>query len=119
MTTTQKATQFGILQLAIILLTLATAFIHLFLGISLLGLGGPPMFILNGIGYLTLLIALYLPQLRKYQNYTRWALIGFAAVTIVAWAVITGFDLTNPLAVVTKLIEIALIVCLFLDGRRQ
>ena len=114
MTTTQKATQFGILQIAIILLTVATAVIHLYLGLSF----GMTMFILNGIGYFTLLIALYLPQLRQYQTYTRWALIGFAAVTIAAWAVITGFDLTNPLAVVTKLIEIALIVCLFLDGRR-
>jgi hypothetical protein len=76
------------------------------------------MFILNGIGYLALLVALYLPQLRAYQNYTRWALIGFTAVTIVAWAVITGFDLTNPIALITKLIEIALIVCLFLEGRK-
>jgi hypothetical protein len=118
MTTTKKATQFGGLQIAIILLTVATAVIHLFLGISLLGMGGPPMFILNGIGYLVLLTALFLPQLRQYQNYTRWALIGFTAVTIVAWAVITGFDLTNPLAIATKLIEIVLIVCLFLDGRR-
>jgi hypothetical protein len=39
-------------------------------------------------------------------------------VTIVAWAAITGFDLTNPVAVITKLIEIALIVCLFLEGRK-
>jgi hypothetical protein len=114
MTTAQKTTQFGMLQIAIILLTVATAVIHLYLGISF----NMTMFILNGVGYFGLLIALFLPQLRQYQNYTRWALIGFAAVTIVAWAVITGFDLTNPIAILTKLIEIALIVCLFLDGRR-
>ena len=114
MTTAQKTTQFGVLQIAIILLTVATAVIHLYLGISF----GMTMFTLNGIGYLGLLIALYLPQLRQYQNYTRWALIGFTAVTIIAWAVITGFDLTNPIAVITKLVEIALIVCLFLEGRR-
>lgn len=75
------------------------------------------MFILNGIGYLVLVIALYLPQIRKYQNYTRWLLIGYTAITVIAWAVITGFDLTNPIAIVTKLIEIALIVCLFIEGR--
>jgi hypothetical protein len=118
MTTTQKTTQFGMLQIAIILLTLATAVIHLFLGISMLSMGGPPMFILNGIGYLVLLVALYLPQLHQYQRYTRWVLIGYAILTIIAWAVVTRFDLTNPLAIVTKLIEIVLIVCLFIDGRR-
>jgi hypothetical protein len=113
-TTARTATHFGVLQIAIILLTVATAVIHLALGIPF----GMTMFILNGIGYLGLLIAHYLPQLRSYQNYTRWALIGFTAVTIIAWAVITGFDLTNPIAVITKLIEIALIVCLFLEGRK-
>jgi len=118
MTTTQKTAQFGALQIAIILLTVATAVIHLVLGVSILRIGGPPMFILNGIGYLALLFALYLPQLRKYQNFTRWALIGYTAVTIVAWAVITGFDLTNPTAIITKLIEIALIACLFIEGRK-
>ena len=114
MTTTSKTTHFGMLQIAIILLTLATALIHLTLGIRF----GMTQFILNGIGYLGLLVALFLPQLRQYQNYIRWALMGFAAVTILAWAFITGFDLTNPLAVITKLIEIVLIVCLFLDGRK-
>jgi hypothetical protein len=102
------------IQIAIIFLTVATAVIHLVLGIP----NGLTMFILNGIGYLALLLALYLPQLRAYQNFTRWALIGFTALTIVAWAAITGFDLTNPVAVITKLIEIALIVCLFLEGRK-
>lgn len=106
--------QFGLLQIAIILLTVATAVIHLALGISF----GDTLFILNGIGFLGLLAMLYLPQLRAYQNYTRWALIAFAAVTILAWVVITGFDLTSTVGVFTKLIEIALIVCLFLEGRK-
>jgi hypothetical protein len=115
MTTTSKVSQFGALQIAIILLTLATALIHLFLGISLLGMGGPPLFILNGIGYLVLLVALYLPQLRQYQNYTRWVLIGFTAITVLAWLAIGQ---RNMLGYVDKLIEIVLIVCLFIDGRR-
>lgn len=101
-------------QIAIVLLTLATAVIHLALGIP----NNLTMFILNGIGYIALLVALYLPQLRTYQNYTRWVLIAYTAVTILAWAVITSFDLTNPIAVITKLIEVALIVCLFLEGRK-
>lgn len=109
-----KNTRFGALQIAIILLTLATAIIHLALGISF----GDTLFILNGIGFLGLLAVLYLPQLRSYQNYARWALMAFAAVTVLAWVVITGFDLSSTLGVITKLIEIALIVCLFLEGRK-
>jgi hypothetical protein len=109
-----RTTQFGTLQIAIVLLTAATAVIHLALGIP----NGLTMFILNGIGYLGLVTALYLPQLRQFQGYTRWALIGYTAITILAWAFITRFDVTNPIAVVTKLIEVALIVCLYLEGRK-
>jgi phosphate/sulfate permease len=111
MTTTQKATQFGMLQIAIILLTVATAFIHLVLGIP----NNLPMFILNGIGYLVLVVALYLPQLRQYQSYTRWALIAFTAVTVLGWVFIGE---RNMIAYLDKIIEMALIVCLFLEGRR-
>jgi multidrug transporter EmrE-like cation transporter len=111
MTTTQKATQFGMLQIAIILLTVATAFIHLVLGIP----NNLPMFILNGIGYLVLVVALYLPQLRQYQSYTRWALIAFTAVTVLGWVFIGE---RNMIAYLDKIIELALIVCLFLEGRR-
>jgi len=109
-----KNTQFGALQIAIILLTVATAIIHLALGISF----GDTLFILNGIGFLGLLAALYLPQLRAYQGYARWALMAYTVVTILAWVVITGFDLTSTLGVITKLIELALVVCLFLEGRK-
>ncbi|OGO36175.1 MAG: hypothetical protein A2W35_10415 [Chloroflexi bacterium RBG_16_57_11] len=115
MTTTKKASQFGALQIAIILLTVATAVIHLALGISLLSLGGLPMFILNGIGYLALLVALFLPQLRQYQKYTRWVLIGFTAITVLAWVAI-GQRIT--IGYIDKVIEVALIVCLVVDGRR-
>jgi hypothetical protein len=102
------------IRIAIILLTVATAAIHLLLGLRF----GDTLFILNGVGYLGLLAALYLPQLRSYQNYTRWALIAYTAVTILAWAVMTGFDLASPLGVATKLIEVILIICLFLEGRK-
>ncbi len=109
-----KNTRFGAIQIAIILLALVTAIIHLALGISF----GDTLFILNGVGFLGLLAALYLPQLRAYQGYTRWALMAYAAVTILAWVVVTGFDLSSTLGVITKLIEIALIVFLFLEGRK-
>jgi hypothetical protein len=45
---------------------LTTAIIHLYLGLSF----GDPVFVLNGLGYLALFAALYLPiaQLAQYRN---------------------------------------------------
>jgi len=100
------------LSIPIILLAVATAVIHLVLGIP----NGMIMFILNGIGYLVLVIALCLPQLKKYQKLTRWALIAFTAVTIIGWAVVGA---RNTIAYVDKLIEVALIALLFLEGRKS
>jgi hypothetical protein len=73
------------------------------------------MFILNGIGYLVLVAALYLPQLRQYQPIIRWALILYAAVTIIAWVAIGE---RNAIGITDKLIEVALIVLLFIEARR-
>lgn len=103
--------KFTPLQIAIILLVVATAAIHLALGVP----NGLPMFILNGIGYLVLVAALYLPQLRQYQTYTRWALILYTAVTIIGWVAIGA---RNMVGYADKLIEIALIACLFIEGRK-
>ena len=111
MTTMKTTTQIGVLRIAIILLTVSTADIHLALGIPF----GMTMFILNGIGYLALLVALYLPQLRAYQNYTRWALIAFTAITVLAWVAIGQ---RSTIGYVDKVIEVALIVSLFLEGRQ-
>ena len=100
--------------IVIILLTLATALIHLIvLNIGQISV----MFALNGLGYLALLVAYYAPVaiFQKYHSLLRWGFIGYTVLTIVAWAVITGFDLTNPLALVTKAIEIVLIILLATD----
>ncbi len=108
----QTKVQIGPLQIAIILLTVATAVIHLTLEFPSV------MFILNGLGYFTLLAALYLPipQLANYRRLIRWALIGYAALTIVLWA-ITGSRI--PIAYVDKVIEVVLIVLLWLEGRQS
>jgi hypothetical protein len=112
----------GALQIAIIVLTLATAFIHLFLGFSFLGSGPsllPILFLLNGIGYLGLLGLLYLPisAAAPYRNIARWALMVFAAVTIVAFLLV-GLQGAGTLAYSTKIIEVVLIVLLFMEGRQ-
>jgi hypothetical protein len=103
---------FGPMQIAIILLTLATAIIHLSLGIP----NGLVMFILNGIGYIVLVSALYLPQFKAQRNLIRWALMAFTAVTVIGWVLI---GLREPIAYIDKLIELALITLLFLEGRRS
>jgi hypothetical protein len=42
------------------------------------------MFILNDLGYITLLAALYLPipQVARHRSAVRWVLIGYTAVAI-------------------------------------
>jgi hypothetical protein len=104
---------FGPLQYAIIVLTVATALIHFVLAFDF-------MFILNGLGYLALLGALYLPiaMFDPYRTYIRWVLIGYTALTIVLWAVITGASY-SVIGYVTKAIEVALIVALWFEGQQR
>jgi hypothetical protein len=102
----------NILKIAIIILTVATALIHIVLAIP----ATLYMFYLNGIGYLVLLAAHYLPQLRQYRNLTRWALIAFAAVTILAWVFVGERSL---IGYADKAIEVILIVLLFIEGRQD
>ena len=122
---------------AVCVLSGATALIHL--GLAALtsvmlatqpdlvaGLGGATMltvmaalFYANGAGYLALPAALYLPHpaLRRYRRATRWALIGFTAVTVAAYfAMIQGhFD---ALGIADKAIEALLIALLAVEDRR-
>ena len=71
--------QFGLLEVGIGALTMATALMHFFLVFPSL------LFMLNGVGYVVLLAALYLPiaQLAPYRRQIRWALMAYTAVTIV------------------------------------
>ena len=107
-----NAQKFGPVQIGIVLLALATAVIHLALGIP----NSLPMFILNGIGYIVLVAALYLPQLKQYQGWVRWALIAFTAVTILGWVFIGA---RTPIAYLDKLVEVALIVLLLLEWKNS
>jgi len=84
---------------------------------SLLPIPLPYLFLLNGIGYLVLVGALYLPQLRQYQTTVRWLLIAFAAVTIIMYFAIAGVRF-NPVGYLTKAVEVVLIILLLIDGRR-
>jgi hypothetical protein len=93
-------------------LTLMAAVVHLSL------LFPDPVFILNGLGYLTLLAALYLPitRLVPYRRLVRWTLIGYATLTILAWVAIGERTL---LGYSTTAGEVALIALLLIEGRRM
>jgi hypothetical protein len=71
---------------AIILATLATAFLHL----SLLAQMGPDPIALNGLGYLALLGAYFLPMpfFQQRHRLVWWALMGYTVLTFVLWIIL-------------------------------
>lgn len=77
---------------AIILLVLTTAVLHLAAAVdkTLFPEGPDPLFLLNGLGYLGLLGAYFLPlPLFQQRHKLVWtALFWYTIVTIVAWVVI-------------------------------
>ena len=111
MTAEGTQARFGIVQAVVVMLTLATALIHIWLAVPQTMVA----FYLNGAGYIALLIALYLPQLARWQRLARIGLIGYALLTIVLWVLIGA---QNPLAYADKLIEVLLVFALVLEWRQ-
>ncbi len=116
----------GGLQIGVILLTFATAVIHLILGLFQISIGmvGGVMFIANAAGYLGLLGALYLrlPMqfLSQHRSLIRWALVAFATVTILGWLAIGDKNLPSGwLGYATKAIEVVLIGLLVIESRQN
>jgi hypothetical protein len=115
----QTKTQMSPRMLGIIVLTIATALIHLILAFPAMSQGDMTtfiMFLFNAIGYLVLLAAYYLPLplAKHYPKLVRWVFIAFTAVTILGWVAI---GLRIPIAYVDKLIELVLIILLFTDRK--
>lgn len=102
----------GPVQIGIIVLTLATALIHIVLAIPQRLL----MFYLNGVGYVALLVALFAPPLPPFRRLTRWTLLGYAALTVLLWVRLGERSLT---AYIDKLIEVALIGMLWVEERQS
>ncbi len=113
--------QIGIVQIGIILTTLITAGAHLYLASQ------PDedlrfWFLLNGLGYLALLVAFFLPQLARLHNTIRWAFIGYTILTIALWFVLgspSQGHLWDPFDTPVKIAEVLLVACLFLETRYQ
>ena len=99
------------IRIGVVALTLMAAVVHLSLVFP------DPVFILNGIGYLALLAALYLPvpRLVPHRRAMRWTLIGYATLTILAWVAIGE---RTPLGYSTTAGEVALVLLLLVEGRR-
>lgn len=101
------------IRIGVIVLTVGTALIHLYLGLQ-----GFPLFILNGLGYLALLAALTLPipRISEYRDLTRWVLAGYAALTIFLWMLVGA---RNSIGYTDKIIELVLISLLLVEARRE
>jgi hypothetical protein len=117
-----QKTRIGGLQIAIIFLTAATAVVHFTLFTGRLG---DVMFILNGLGYLGLLAALYLqvPIFANRRGLARVLLMVLAAVTIVAWIAMGEKNLAKGyiayIGYTDKIVEIVLIILLWLENQRS
>lgn len=108
----EEETGTGPIQIGITLLTLATALIHFSL------LFPDVLFILNGLGYLTLLAAYWLAS--DYRNIIRLVMLGFALITILAWVAIGDKSWpAGALGYLTKGIEVVLIGLLLIDRQRS
>lgn len=116
--------QFSSKDYAVIGLTALTGIIHLFIGIvttisefSLLNL----LILLNGIGYLAFIVAIYFPGLLggltvDWEFILKDLLIAFTIVTIVAYFATWGSDgLSNPVGMATKVIELILVLLLLVN----
>jgi hypothetical protein len=109
--TTPRSAVDIVIRIGVVVLTVMAAIVHLSL------LFPDPVFILNGLGYLTLLAALYLPipRLVPHRRLVRWTLIGYATLTILAWVAIGERTL---LGYSTTAGEVALVVLLLIEGSR-
>jgi hypothetical protein len=99
-----------IIRIAIVGLTLGTAYIHSTLG----GL----LFTLNATGYVVAAIAIVIPLglAIRFRWFIRLGLIGYAATAIAAWAIQGPYYST---AYIAKAIEVALITLLAIDFVRM
>lgn len=101
----------------IILATLATAFLHL----SLLPQLGPDPIALNGLGYLALLAAYFLPIPFFQQRHTLvwWALLGYTVLTFVLWIIMGDKNFvpgtSSAIGYYAKAAELVLIAFLLAD----
>jgi hypothetical protein len=107
--------QISALQVGIAVCTLATAVIHLYIGIQLSN-SFCLWFLLNGLGYLALLTVFFLPRFAPRHHKISFLLMGYALFTIVLW-----FVLGRPnelVSVITSAMTLVIAVLAFYEGTR-
>ena len=103
------------LRWGIVGLTVITAVIHLYLGITS-DMPFLALFILNGIAYLVLVAALYfMKPFAANRNLIRYALMALAAVTFVLYFAFNWPDVWGPVGLIDKVVELLLIILLWMD----
>ena len=104
-------------QIGIIVATLATALLHL----SLFSKMGADPIVLNGLGYLALLGAYFLPIpfLQQQHKLVWWVLLGYTVLTIVLWIVMGDKNFvagtSSAIGYYAKLAELFLLGFLWAD----
>lgn len=111
------------MKLLIALLTAATGLLHLLVGFGVLPGGGESRnlpLILNGVGYLVLLVLYWTAA--GGRNTIRWVLLAYTLITLVGYFVLNAgnnFGFGNTWALIIKAIELLLVILLFLDRGRE
>jgi hypothetical protein len=103
------------LRIAIIVLTVITALVHLALNLG----GIQPAFLANAIGYLVLLVVFFkwidLGFLKGREKLVWYVFMAFTLVTIIAYfAVNGGASFSNPVGLFTKADELLLLIALWM-----
>jgi hypothetical protein len=107
------------LRVAIIVLTLITAAIHLYLNFNKGFFELQIPFVLNALGYLALMVLFFkwvdVTFLKGREKLVWYAYMGFTALTIVAYfAVNQGASFSNYLGLFDKAAEVILLIALWL-----
>lgn len=79
------------------------------------------IFLLNGLGYLALLVAFVVPQLKKIHAIVDLVFIGYTLLTILLWFFLGSpgeGGAWDPFDVLVKVTELLLIIQLFIDFRQ-
>ncbi len=100
---------------AVVVLTLITAVVHLFVGWPPQGIDA--LLFLNGLGYLVLLAAWWRTPAFLSRHLVRWVYMLYTAVTIVGYFAVWGLGgLTDAVGMFTKVVEVLLILALWREG---
>lgn len=108
-------------QIGILVSGLATAFLHIYLATKI-GIFDP--IVLNGIGYIGLLGAYFLPIpfFQQRHKLVWWVLVGYTILTIILWVVMGNknfvFDFSSPaIGYYAKVAELFLLFFLWRDKK--